>query len=205
MPQVSDLGSCKGTRHSISSGAHEGPRCNAAGAAVVGSQGRRCAHFTRCPNRLASSPGEPPGRPKQKLERQARPPTGTANAVRLALRNPTHGERDANALHQGLRVPEVGLPNAICARPSPYVRSGGSLRRFEPAREEIDGDAWTPTGAADEMRLGLRRAATASRMRTHFTVCAERPAASGHAYARTGRQVLAEGRRLSLDTHRGRR
>jgi len=46
------------------------------------------------------TPGEPTGRTKQKRESQARPSTGTANALRLALRSASHGEPDENAFHE---------------------------------------------------------------------------------------------------------
>jgi hypothetical protein len=67
-----------------------GWRC---GSRLTASQMR--AHFTICPKRLGGS--RPRGPTREELERQARTPGGTTNAVRLALRVQTHGERHAVA------------------------------------------------------------------------------------------------------------
>jgi len=81
---------------------------------------RRLAHQPRDAGTLYEVPEtagrrtpSEPLRPTQEmeLETQARAPAGAANAVRLALRRPTHGQPDAGAFHE-LRAAAVGSNSA---------------------------------------------------------------------------------------------
>jgi hypothetical protein len=66
-----------------------------------------------------------PGTDEEEPESQVWTPTGPANAVRVALRHPTHGEPDARAFHRGPRMRcgwgcGTDVPGAN-ARTSPYA------------------------------------------------------------------------------------
>jgi hypothetical protein len=95
------------------------------------------AHFTICPNRPAAS-GDVDRRTRNPNERG---PRRGANAVRLALRRPTHGEPDAHAFRRGPRMKirsggGAELTGASCARTHHMPEPFGRLRPRGPAGEE---------------------------------------------------------------------
>jgi len=120
------------------------------------------------------TPDEPLGRSTQKLESQARPPAGAAHALRLALRRQTHSEPDANTFHQLLQA-ALGLKAARV-----YQERCASRYRVR------------PEGSTPERGISVQHPSLflksekphppqgASQMRTHFTICAKRSAASDH-------------------------
>jgi hypothetical protein len=116
---------------------------DAAGVVAPNSRVPDALHRTICPKRPAAS--DQVDRNKG-VRRQAWKPTATTNAVRLALRCPTHGEPYARALHH-----------------MPYAASG--LRRRGPAREELENQA-RPSTAANVMRAG---APVPRQLHAHFT------------------------------------
>jgi hypothetical protein len=78
-----------------------------------------------------ATPSEPLGSPKDGRETQARTAAGPANAVRLALRCPTHSEPDADAFHQ--------MPPAAAGFKSENGAASwqqDARRRRQPARED---------------------------------------------------------------------
>ncbi len=82
-----------------------------------------------------------------------------------------------------------GKPSADAYRAANAVRLA-----LRPTRDEPDAEPSCPkrpaaTGAADAVRLTLRRSARGSQMRAHFTICPKRPAASEHG----GRRGKPEG------------
>jgi hypothetical protein len=74
----------------------------------------------------------------------------------------------------------AALPNsrrARCARSSPCARGG---RQVPSIGTDAGGEAWSLTGAANGMRLGLRCRAHRCQMRAYFTGFPNRPAACDH-------------------------
>ena len=118
---------------------------------------------------------------------ERRTPAGPTNAVRLEVRSATHGEPDANAFRHTLEAARRFRPrascgtqlsaNQMCARftrcPKRPAASGDEERR----RGTLKVKRGRPAGPRMKCGWGCGEQLTASRMRTHFTVCPERPRA----------------------------
>jgi hypothetical protein len=125
-----------------------------------------------------------PGSTRAEPDSQARTPTGAANAVRLAVRCPTHGEPGTRAIHRCCVRHAVGLRRrahrAQCARAlHNMLEAACGLRPHGPPSRELARKARTLTGTADAMRLGLWRPAYRAPDARALHHLPKRPATSG--------------------------
>ncbi len=89
------------------------------------------------------------------------------------------------------RVAASNSPGVICARTSPYARSGRRPLTMWTDEEGFESQARTPTGAAKAVRLAMRSPVHGEPEGVHFTICPKRLAASDQA-ERRGRNSKAK-------------
>jgi hypothetical protein len=106
--------------------------------------------------------GEQLGPTREKLERQAWTPAGPANAVRLALRLPTHGEPDARAFHH--------MPKTARRLPTTWTDEGGTRTPSADARRDHECCAAGAAGP-DSRRAACGRISLTARGGRGFEVC----------------------------------
>jgi len=138
----------------------EGRGCYAAGVAAPGLSGAICAQVTRC---------------------QKRP--GVSNDVDHRRRNwkAKHGSPPGRRMLCGWRCGYRLTASQMRAHFTICAKRPAGLDHVADAGGELASHAWGPTRAADEMRLDCGAQFTGRRnMRTHFTICPKRPAASDH-------------------------